>query len=196
MLGLQILACQIKAFFRLRRQTALDFQSPQAMARYLQNEVDLRACRSAIEAGSGAQQRRRQCRSTLKQMRVRQTSRRIVEDVFRTMLNLEVVPGKTTRCSEPDSLTASVRFNGEWNGALLVQCSGSQACALTTCLMPDLIPSRVDDDVRDSIGELANMVGGNLKSLMPPGVALSLPSVVEGAANCHEVGYAGPTIGR
>jgi len=53
--------------------------------------------------------------------------------------------------------------------------------------MPDLIPSRVDDDVRDSIGELANMVGGNLKSLMPPGVALSLPSVVEGVANCHEV---------
>ena len=48
---LQILASAIKALFGLRRQAALDFQSPEAMPRYLQNEVDLRACRGAIEAG-------------------------------------------------------------------------------------------------------------------------------------------------
>jgi chemotaxis protein CheX len=38
----------------------------------------------------------------------------------------------------------------------------------------------VDDDVRDVLGELANMIGGNMKSCMPTGVRLSMPTVMEG----------------
>jgi hypothetical protein len=34
--GVQVVAREIKAFLRLRRQTALDFKSPEAMAGYLQ----------------------------------------------------------------------------------------------------------------------------------------------------------------
>jgi CheY-specific phosphatase CheX len=41
-------------------------------------------------------------------------------------------------------------------------------------------PARVDDDVIDAVGELVNMIGGNLKRILPPGVVLSLPSVVIG----------------
>jgi chemotaxis protein CheX len=43
------------------------------------------------------------------------------------------------------------------------------------------LPAAVDDDVRDVMGELANMVAGNLKCLLPRGTGLSLPSVVEGS---------------
>jgi chemotaxis protein CheX len=43
------------------------------------------------------------------------------------------------------------------------------------------MPAAIDDDVRDVMGELANMVAGNLKSLLPRGVDLSMPSVVEGS---------------
>jgi chemotaxis protein CheX len=41
-------------------------------------------------------------------------------------------------------------------------------------------PIQFDDDVCDALGELANMIGGNLKSVLPRGVSLSLPSVVQG----------------
>jgi chemotaxis protein CheX len=41
-------------------------------------------------------------------------------------------------------------------------------------------PAEINDDVRDVLGELANIVGGNLKSLFSPGVGLSLPFVAEG----------------
>jgi chemotaxis protein CheX len=41
-------------------------------------------------------------------------------------------------------------------------------------------PETVDDDVRDVLGELANMVGGNMKSGMSTGVRLSMPSVMKG----------------
>jgi CheY-specific phosphatase CheX len=38
--------------------------------------------------------------------------------------------------------------------------------------------------VCDVLGELANMIGGNLKSLWGAGIRLSMPSVVEGT-NCN-----------
>ncbi len=41
-------------------------------------------------------------------------------------------------------------------------------------------PVAVNDDVRDALGELANMLAGNLKSVWPHGIDLSMPSVVEG----------------
>lgn len=105
---------------------------------------------------------------------------RIVEDVFRTMLRLETGLAPMPETAGPGSLTAAVQFVGEWMGAVLLQCTARQACQLASRLMPGLQPTRVDEDVRDALGEIANMVGGNLKPMLPPGVALSMPSVVEG----------------
>jgi chemotaxis protein CheX len=106
---------------------------------------------------------------------------RIVEDVFQTMLDTEVIPLHTPPAEDTGSLTAAVQFIGEWQGAVLLQCAARQAFAFTSALMPGLQPSRVDADVRDALGELANMMGGNLKSVLPPGVVLSMPSVVQGS---------------
>jgi CheY-specific phosphatase CheX len=41
-------------------------------------------------------------------------------------------------------------------------------------------PSAVDDDVLDVMGELANMVAGNLKCSLLPGTHLSIPTVTQG----------------
>jgi chemotaxis protein CheX len=104
----------------------------------------------------------------------------IVENVFRTMLGLEVRQSEADRDAAPNSLTAAVHFVGEWNGVVLLQCGLPEALAFSNCLMLDQGASDVDEDVRDTLGELANMVGGNLKSVLPSGVALSIPSVVAG----------------
>jgi CheY-specific phosphatase CheX len=39
----------------------------------------------------------------------------------------------------------------------------------------------VDDVVRDVLGELANMIGGNLKCVLTRGIRLSMPAVVDGS---------------
>jgi chemotaxis phosphatase CheX-like protein len=41
-------------------------------------------------------------------------------------------------------------------------------------------PRAINEDVRDTLGGIAKMIGGNLKALPPAGVGLSLPSVVPG----------------
>ena len=37
------------------------------------------------------------------------------------------------------------------------------------------------DDTLDSLGEIVNVLAGNLKPLLPAGVGLSIPSVVQGS---------------
>lgn len=104
----------------------------------------------------------------------------IVGDVFRTMLNAEAVPSAASR-PQAGSLTSTVQFAGDWKGAVLLQCDARPALEMATRLLPGPAPSKVDENVRDALGELANMIGGNLKSVLPPGVALSMPSVVDGS---------------
>lgn len=104
----------------------------------------------------------------------------IVENVFRTMLHLEVWCSDANSSTALNPMTAAVHFAGEWKGAVLLQCGQPEALAFTNCLMASEEQPKADDDVRDALGELTNMVGGNLKSVLPPGVALSIPSVVAG----------------
>ena len=105
----------------------------------------------------------------------------IVENVFQTMMGLEV-----ERCDAPwpppgPILTASVSLTGSWKGAVLVEYPLAEALFFTSRLISIPIPEELTDDVRDAVGELGNMIGGNLKSILPGGVELSLPSVVWGS---------------
>lgn len=79
--------------------------------------------------------------------------------------------------------SASVTVTGGWQGIVTVELTEYVAGALaaTMLALPEGIEV-VDADVADAVGELVNMVGGNVKSLMPGPSVLSLPSVAAGRA--------------
>lgn len=104
----------------------------------------------------------------------------VADLVFLTMLNLQVAPAAVPCETTRSNVTGVVHFAGLWRGAVLFECGRQLACQFTSRLMGVPLPEAIDDDVRDAIGELTNMVAGNLKSVLPPGVGLSMPSVVEG----------------
>lgn len=106
----------------------------------------------------------------------------IVCDVFGAMLAMDLEHcGTGPAPAGPDGvLSAGVYFTGPWRGAALVECTPGQAREFARRLMPvDVALSA--DDVRDALGEIANMVGGNLKAILPAGVGISMPSVVAGS---------------
>jgi chemotaxis protein CheX len=105
----------------------------------------------------------------------------VVDTVFKTMLGLKTEPYPMNWVRPPDMVTAAVYFAGSWRGAVLLECTRCQALTFAQLLMSIGPPATVDDDVRDALGELANMLAGNLKSVLPPGVVLSMPSVIEGS---------------
>lgn len=109
----------------------------------------------------------------------------IVEAVFGSMMSLQVRECATRWFAAGDRLTSAVHLAGDWNGAVLFECSRSQACRFAGRFLAAAAPAidtakTVDDDVRDVLGELANMIGGNLKCLLGSGIRLSMPSVVDG----------------
>ena len=62
----------------------------------------------------------------------------------------------------------------------MLECDRQQACAFAGRFLSMEPPETVDDVVRDVLGELANMIGGNLKCVLAGGLRLSMPSVVDG----------------
>ena len=80
-------------------------------------------------------------------------------------------------------VTGSVSVTGAWRGHVLVGCSDGASRNAAAALLGIELDDVTDDDVADALGELANIIGGNVKSLLPEPCALSLPHVhVEGEA--------------
>jgi len=83
------------------------------------------------------------------------------------------------------SVTGIVHIDGAWAGALVMQCPLDLAHRLTVMMLDSGAPGTAgeppDDDVRDVIGEVANMLAGNLKALLPEPCRISLPAVAFGS---------------
>jgi len=105
----------------------------------------------------------------------------VVSMVFETMLKLEAQSSLELPPPRGEMVTAAVFLTGAYRGAVLVHCPPWQACGFAAQYSGTTPPSQVDDDVLDVMGELANMVAGNLKSTLLPGTHLSIPSVTQGA---------------
>jgi chemotaxis protein CheX len=105
----------------------------------------------------------------------------IVESVFETMLNLETRECETAWFPGGDRLTSSVQLAGDWNGTVMLECNRVQACRFAGRFLSKDPPEAVDDVVRDVLGELANMISGNLKSVLSREIQLAMPSVVDGS---------------
>jgi chemotaxis protein CheX len=101
------------------------------------------------------------------------------ESVFESMLGLAVQPS-SAELPTTEMITGAIYYAGSWKGAVLLQCETNEAYEFTARLMGLPLPTSFDDDVRDAIGEITNIVGGNMKPLLPHGVGLSMPSVVSG----------------
>jgi len=115
----------------------------------------------------------------------------IVEYVFRSMVSLEVSESQQPWNPSVDRLTAMINLTGDWPGMLALECGRKQACAFAARFLSVDPPDVVDDVVRDVLGELTNMIGGNLKCVLAGGLKLSMPSVVDGADHRLRVCRAG-----
>ncbi|MEI9811353.1 MAG: chemotaxis protein CheX [Acidobacteriota bacterium] len=105
----------------------------------------------------------------------------VVESVFKTMLHIDVSESFAIPPPSGEMVTAAVFLTGAYQGAVLLHCPPWQARGLTAQFLNRTTPGTVDDDVLDVMGELTNMIAGNLKSALIPGTHLSIPAVTQGA---------------
>jgi chemotaxis protein CheX len=112
----------------------------------------------------------------------------ITERVWSSLVESPLLPRRPGRPGQPGTgsgvgsrtVTGCVQITGAWEGAVTVHCSVVLAKVLTAAMFMVDPDDTTPDEVTDALGELANMVGGNVKALLPEPCRISLPAVAEG----------------
>ena len=102
--------------------------------------------------------------------------------IWQTMFGIDIehMDAQTDDFASRALLTSCVEINGAAHAAVKIQCPETLARKMAG-LMFDTPPQEVaDGEVRDALGELANLLGGNLKSFLSEGHEPGLPSDVDG----------------
>jgi chemotaxis protein CheX len=104
----------------------------------------------------------------------------MVEQVWESYLDPEgispLIP--TYDENQPSEVHSSVSITGSWTGHVVYASSSVAARRAAAAFLAMEMEEVSEDDLSDTLGELANIVGGNVKAMLPPGALLSLPQVV------------------
>jgi chemotaxis protein CheX len=89
------------------------------------------------------------------------------------------MPDESTRGTEYWT-TACVHISGNWQGVVSAECSYAMAVEVAAAMFMMEPDELSEDEVRDALGEVANLLAGQFKLDLPEGCALSLPTVTKG----------------
>jgi chemotaxis protein CheX len=104
----------------------------------------------------------------------------MVEQVWMSYLDPEginpLIP--TYDENQPSEVHSSVSITGSWTGHVVYASSMTAAQRAAAAFLAMEAAEVSSEDLSDVLGELANIVGGNVKAMLPPGCFLSLPQVM------------------
>ena len=107
-----------------------------------------------------------------------------IKGVFEMMLGMAVDPVAVPPNSENgERIAGTVSFAGEATGVVCLSICNQFAKTITNTMLGTEVVE-VDDQVRDVLGEVTNMVAGNLKSHLTDlkySCVLSIPSITSGS---------------
>jgi len=117
-----------------------------------------------------------------------------VPNVCEIMLGVPAVVGEARQIGHPlqesDGVVALVGMAGAWIGTGALSCRPPVACKIAEAFLLTECPT-VNDDVLDAVSELANIVIGNLKTVIEEQVGdmgLSTPTTIYGASFTTKIG--------
>lgn len=102
----------------------------------------------------------------------------VTREVFMTMFGLEATKVDDADARDLITPSAFVGIQGSWQGTVWVRARRPLLVQLVT-LVEDIEDDQVDDEsMADTLGELANMIGGAFKARLGGACQLSLPTLI------------------
>lgn len=106
----------------------------------------------------------------------------LVDEIWLTTLGLATHRRDAGAAALPEepTLDGIINITGGWQATVALQLPRVLAARVASVMfhLGEVPPSL--EDMQDAVGELTNMLGGNIKALLPGECHLSLPAVVEG----------------
>lgn len=106
----------------------------------------------------------------------------VAQGVWSMILGLELRPDASTTHPDGAAVVGAVTISGAWEGRVTLRCPSGLAARATSILFGVDPAAATPDLARDVVGELTNVLGGNIKALLPEPSRLSLPTVVDAPA--------------
>jgi chemotaxis protein CheX len=103
----------------------------------------------------------------------------IIEDTWNSTLGFQIERSAGPESVGAGGLTVCVRITGAWVGEVHLHCPVPLARLIAAAIFQVEAESTGEDEILDALSELVHIVGGNLKTLLPPPITLSLPLVVD-----------------
>jgi chemotaxis protein CheX len=127
---------------------------------------------------TGERRRNGEHRPVITELMDEATIQSIAEDTWISLVGedeiLVPLPGELPG----DVVSSWVDVVGPWTGTVVLTTGRETAADLTRALLGEHAPTELEDeDIVDAFGEIANVVGGNVKAALPGPSALSLPDV-------------------
>ncbi len=105
----------------------------------------------------------------------------ITQSIFSTMLNIELFHDDVPPPPDHELLLTAIQIAGEWTGSVVLGLSPKMASQAASSMLGIPVTDVARSDLGDVAAELVNMIGGNLKSLLPGPSYLSLPTIIAGS---------------
>ncbi|WP_437185413.1 chemotaxis protein CheX [Planctomicrobium sp. SH668] len=105
-----------------------------------------------------------------------QMLQQITTDVMSGMLGLDLIH-VSDQPEATDGVIAAIRISGDWETALELRASWPSANRIASRMFDLDIDDLTEEETCDALGEIANMIGGNLKGILNGETRLSLPCV-------------------
>ena len=110
----------------------------------------------------------------------------VTKDTFKDFVQIDNVESKNPFYMDPDKgfewdISAVIGLSGAVKGAVIISMKAELAIKLTD-LLAGAGHSEIDADVVDAIGEINNIIAGNIKPKVPNGdnIVISIPTVIKG----------------
>lgn len=101
----------------------------------------------------------------------------ISSTVCRDMLGLDFAADVACNEALPLSMLAAIRISGDFRAIVEVATTPGAASAVTSAMCGIPLDEIRESDLADSLGEIVNIIGGNIKGAVPGETNLSLPCV-------------------
>ncbi len=118
-------------------------------------------------------------------MEIRDKIIETTQEIFSSMVMMDVSASEepvTESSVHSESITGLIGLAGTYKGVLAIHMPNAVALAVTSSFL-GMDVEEINADVEDAIGELANMLGGNVKTILSESgrdINLSLPSTISG----------------
>src|ERR1700719_1289463 len=98
---------------------------------------------------------------------------KVTENVWKTVLGLEIKAVDEDLGSDQEQIAGFIQIMGAWDGTVILDCEKDLSRLLASLIFNTPKEEISDVEILDALGELINIIAGNLKAHLPQPCHLS-----------------------